>query len=104
MAPIRRRRPERAVTNTRMLPPVISEGVASLSAGALRPALSVLALLDAAGTVLSWEMAASRIRVTERLTYERVDRLIAVGGGAPALGQAVGEAAVTPEAIPSAQA
>ena len=78
-----------------MLPPAVSEDVASLEAGVDRAALSVLVELGCDGDVRGTEMVRSRIRVARRLTYEQTDALIAAGGGAPALYE---DAAQTPDA------
>jgi len=68
-----------------MLPPALSESLASLLAGETRTALSFLFELDAAGTVHSSEIVESMIRVDRRLTYQQTDLLIRLGGGAARL-------------------
>src|SRR5262249_18489986 len=83
-------------------PSAISEGAASLTAGIDRGALSFLVDVEESGTVRSWEVTPSRIRVTARLTYEDTDRLIALGGGAPGLEQAPGEISMPAEAVAEA--
>ncbi len=62
--------PERTIP---MLPPLLSEGAASLVAGEDRPALSFLVRLSEEGEILSFEIVPSVVRVSERLTYEQAD-------------------------------
>ena len=62
-----------------MLPPVLSENLCSLSAGQHRPAISLLIQVDNTATVRSWRLALTIVRVTERLTYDEVDRRLANG-------------------------
>jgi exoribonuclease-2 len=65
-----------------MLPPRLSFEVASLVAGGIRPALSVIVDLDeASGAVRSFRVVSSAIRVARRLDYETVDRILAASGG-----------------------
>jgi len=65
-----------------MLPRSLSEGLLSLRAGEDRPAMSILADLDADGVVRSFEITPSTLRVRRRLTYYEADDLI---GNDPAL-------------------
>jgi exoribonuclease-2 len=65
-----------------MIPAAISEGAASLAAGRLRPALSTLVRVDAAGKVTGSEIVASIVRSRARLTYEETDAILAGGTGA----------------------
>jgi exoribonuclease-2 len=67
-----------------MIPAAISEGAASLSEGAERPALSFLVSLDAGGHVSGFEIARSIVRSAARLTYDGADRAIETGAGEPA--------------------
>jgi exoribonuclease II len=60
-----------------MLPPAISEGLLSLTAGELRPALSFLVRLTPAGDIIDSEITLSVIRVAKKMTYEEVDSEIA---------------------------
>ncbi|MBI4643061.1 MAG: VacB/RNase II family 3'-5' exoribonuclease [Deltaproteobacteria bacterium] len=59
-----------------MLPEEISEDILSLLAGKERPALSFLVNLSPEAEIQDWEIRPSRIRVTERLTYQEVDGLL----------------------------
>jgi len=67
-----------------MIPPVLSEGAASLVAGAERPALSFLVTVDANGLVASSEIVRSVVRVAARLDYDAVDATLRDGAGAHA--------------------
>ncbi len=60
-----------------MLPPAISERAASLVAGEERPALTFFADLDAEGEVAGFEIVASIVRSTRRLSYAEADRSMA---------------------------
>jgi exoribonuclease-2 len=62
-----------------MLPPSLSENLLSLNEGELRPAISFLVTLTAAGEVIGSEVALSRIKVGRRMTYEEVDAEIKQG-------------------------
>jgi exoribonuclease-2 len=64
-----------------MLPPSISEEVASLVPGEERPSLSLFADVDGDGEVSAFRFAPTRIRVRERLDYDRADREIEERGG-----------------------
>jgi exoribonuclease-2 len=64
-----------------MLPPSISEAAASLVPGEERPALSLFADVGPDGEVSAFRFTPTRIRVRERLDYDRADREIAEGGG-----------------------
>jgi exoribonuclease II len=70
----------------RMLPDGIATVRASLNAGQERHVLTTDAVVSADGELISYTIYPARIRIAERLTYERADRLIA--------GEAGGEAAV----------
>lgn len=52
-----------------MMPPVLAEGLCSLRAGELRPALSVLATLSKNGCLIDYEVTASTVVVKRQLTY-----------------------------------
>jgi len=58
-----------------MLPDGISLKIASLVAGEVHAALSVLVDLDEGARVVSYKLCRSAIRVSERLSYESVDGL-----------------------------
>jgi exoribonuclease-2 len=65
-----------------MIPPVLSEGAASLVAGEDRPALSFLIVVEAEGRVASVEIVRSIVRVAARLDYDEVDATLRAGAGA----------------------
>jgi len=67
-----------------MLPPILSEGAASLVAGCDRPALSFLVTVDAEGRVAAVEIVRSIVRVDSRLAYDDVDATLSSGQGAHA--------------------
>lgn len=60
-----------------MLPPVLSRDRASLGGGLVRPAITFRIDLDAAGNVVDFEPAESKVCVDRRLTYEEADALLA---------------------------
>jgi len=62
-----------------MLPSLLAEDAASLVAGRDRPALSFLARLDEAGSILDFEIARSRVRSRARQDYAEADRAIRSG-------------------------
>jgi exoribonuclease-2 len=64
-----------------MIPPVLSEGAASLVAGSDRPAGSFLVGVDATGRVVSVEIVRSIVRVASRLAYDEVDATLSSGAG-----------------------
>lgn len=64
-----------------MLPGAISEEAASLLEGQERPALSLLAEIDALGQVVQWELVRSIVRSRRRLSYEDADEAIERGVG-----------------------
>ena len=64
-----------------MIPPVLSEGAASLVAGEDRPALSFLVVLEADGRVRSVEIVRSIVRVAARLSYDDVDATLRDASG-----------------------
>ena len=68
--------PERIIP---MLPPVLSEERLSLKVGEVRPAVSFLITFSPEGEILESRISLSRIKVARRLTYEKVDRLLAEG-------------------------
>ena len=59
-----------------MLPPVISEGLCSLKAGEVRPAISTLITLTPQGQIIDYEVTASLITVTDQLTYGDIDAML----------------------------
>ncbi len=56
-----------------MMPPGLSEDLCSLRSGEVRPAISMLAELDAGGEMLSKEIFPSVIRVKDQLTYQEAN-------------------------------
>jgi exoribonuclease-2 len=56
-----------------MLPPLLSEGVCSLKAGENRPAISTFIKVSPFGTIQSYDICASRIRVRDQRTYYDVN-------------------------------
>jgi exoribonuclease-2 len=56
-----------------MLPPSMAEGLCSLRAGELRPAVSTLVTLSPANQILSYEVVPSLIRVRHQRTYYDVN-------------------------------
>jgi exoribonuclease-2 len=64
-----------------MIPPVLSEGAASLAAGEDRPALSFLVSLDGDGRTAGVDIARSVVRVAARLDYDDVDVALKTGEG-----------------------
>jgi exoribonuclease-2 len=67
-----------------MIPPVLSEGAASLVAGQDRPALSFLVAVDAEGRAAGVEIVRSIVRIDSRLDYDEVDARLRDGSGAHA--------------------
>jgi len=61
-----------------MLPPILAEGLLSLRANEIRPAISVLVTLDPGAQVLDYEIVPSLIRVRRQLTYHEVNQLVDV--------------------------
>jgi exoribonuclease II len=59
-----------------MIPPVLSEKAASLEEGAIRPVISVLMRLGRDFELKDYTINESNIRVSQRLSYESVDRKI----------------------------
>ncbi len=62
-----------------MLPPALSEHIASFRVGERSPALSFIARVNADGDVLDYCIVRSVIRIDERLTYGEADKAIAEG-------------------------
>ncbi len=60
-----------------MLPPVLSENLCSLTAGALRPAISLFVTVNAEGAVCGWRFSRTLLRVAQRMTYDAVDAVFA---------------------------
>ncbi len=58
-----------------MLPPDLAEGLLSLKAGQVRPALSVMARLDTDANVLDFEVCTSLIRVQRQLSYNDANQM-----------------------------
>jgi len=56
-------------TRIPMLPPQLAEGLCSLKAGELRPAITVMASLSSNADVLDYDVFASRINVSSQMTY-----------------------------------
>lgn len=63
-----------------MLPPRLSEDIASLHQGLPRPAISFLITIAADGSLQQSRITLSTIQVSRRMTYAQVDREIARGG------------------------
>ncbi len=61
-----------------MIPTVLSEQAASLRAGEVRPAISLLANFNKNLELIDYEILESRINVSERLSYEEADELIKI--------------------------
>ncbi len=70
-------------TTVPMFPERLSTNLASLNAGAPRPAYTVEVTFDEAGNRLSYRIALSTIEVAKRWSYDEADR--ALGSGDPAL-------------------
>ncbi len=66
-----------------MLPPALSESIASFRVGERSPALSFIARISPDGDMLDYCIVRSVVRIAERLTYGEVDEAIA-GGSAMA--------------------
>ncbi len=62
-----------------MFPPQLSTGPMSLVQGEVRDALSFGIQLDADGAVADYQICASQIKVTYRLTYEDADEMLELG-------------------------
>ncbi|RLB96855.1 MAG: exoribonuclease II [Deltaproteobacteria bacterium] len=56
-----------------MLPPSLAEGLCSLRAGELRPAISILVKLTPSAEIMGYEVVASWIKVKRQLTYYDVN-------------------------------
>jgi exoribonuclease-2 len=56
-----------------MLPPVLAEGLCSLKAGELRPAISIMINLSPMAEIVDYEIFQSRIKVEHQLTYYDVN-------------------------------
>jgi len=56
-----------------MLPPVLAEGLCSLKAGELRPAISILIQLSPMAEIMNYEIFQSLIKVEQQLTYYDVN-------------------------------
>ncbi len=65
--------PHRTVT---MFPPDLAKEQLSLVTGEYRPALSLLVNFDSSDELVDWEIAQSRVRVNQRLSYEEADSLL----------------------------
>lgn len=59
-----------------MLPPALSEEACSLCLGKDRATLSFLMEVDASGRIHGWSIRPGVVRVSRRLTYDQVDRLV----------------------------
>lgn len=70
--------------SVRMLPDTIATDRASLKAGEERHVLTTDAIVSADGELISYTIYPARIRIAERLTYERADELITGESGAGA--------------------
>ena len=56
-----------------MLPPVLAEGLCSLKAGELRPAISIMIQLSPMAEIVNYEIFQSLIKVEQQLTYYDVN-------------------------------
>ncbi|MDJ0875440.1 MAG: RNB domain-containing ribonuclease [Desulfobacterales bacterium] len=56
-----------------MLPPSMAEGLCSLKAGELRPAISTLVKVNPIGDILSYDVLASMVRIRHQRTYYDVN-------------------------------
>ncbi len=56
-----------------MLPPVMAEGLCSLKAGELRPAISTLIKVNRLGDILAYDVLASVVRIRHQRTYYDVN-------------------------------
>ncbi|MBW2062593.1 MAG: RNB domain-containing ribonuclease [Deltaproteobacteria bacterium] len=65
--------PDRRIS---MLPEVLSDQALSLKEGSIRPAFSVLAQIDEAGQVDSFEFFPSLVKIKRRLSYQEVDETV----------------------------
>lgn len=59
-----------------MIPPCLSEGLCSLKAGELRPAVSTLINLSPSAEIIDYEIVPSLIRVRDQLTYSEVNQSV----------------------------
>lgn len=75
-----------------MLPAILSEDAASLIAGKLRPAVSVIATFGPDLDLKHHTIVCSRIEIRERLSYEEVDERVGMKGAPEALMFEVAEA------------
>lgn len=66
-------------TKIPMLPPALSEYIASFRVGERSPALSFIARISGGGDVLDFRIVRSVVRIAERLTYAEADGAIAAG-------------------------
>ena len=64
-------------TTVRMLPDAISCEAASLIAGETRPVLTTDVTISSEGEVLEASIYPARIKIAQRLTYDRADRILA---------------------------
>lgn len=62
-----------------MMPPILSEMAASLAVGEIRPAISLLVRMRPDFRIGSFEIHASVVRLTERISYEDADERIRQG-------------------------
>ena len=65
-----------------MMPPILSEMAASLAVGEIRPATSLLVRMGPDFAIKSFEIHASVVRLTRRISYEEADERIR-GGDTP---------------------
>ncbi len=64
-----------------MLPPDLSHDALSLKQGCDRQAISLLARFDKTGKLLDYRLAASVVRVQDRLTYDEVNEILRTDDG-----------------------
>jgi exoribonuclease II len=68
-----------------MIPRVLSEDAASLTVGRLRPVVSVMMRFGSDLKLKEYRICASKVRVTERLTYEDADERVLLPGSREAV-------------------
>lgn len=62
-----------------MLPSSLSEGLCSLKAGEVRPAISIMINLNGSSDILDYEIVPSLVRVKDQLTYHETNMMIEEG-------------------------
>ena len=62
-----------------MLPPALSENIASFRVGERNPAVSFMVRISPEGEILDYRIVRSVVRIAERLTYSDVDAELSCG-------------------------